>query len=143
MGAISAFQLQKAIDATLIADSTLLALLGTGTSASIVANPVQSNPVFPYISFGESISNEWTTKTKNGAETTIDLHVFSQTGDQEQCAAILDRIHTLLHFADLTVSGNSLVFIIWDSFSTSMVDDTDERITFHGIIRFRAITQAN
>jgi|DEB19_MinimDraft_3_1074340.scaffolds.fasta_scaffold00464_3 hypothetical protein len=143
MAAFSAFQIQKAIDAVLVADSTLLALLGSGTSASIVANPVQSNPVFPYVAYGDSLSSEWSTKSKAGAETTIDLHVFSQTGDQEQCAAIMDRLHTLLHFADLTVTGNSIVFIMWDSFATIQIDDTDERITFHGIIRFKAITQAN
>lgn len=143
MSAFSAFQIQKAIDAVLIADATLLAMLGSGTSAGIVANPVQSNPVLPYITYGDPIAIDWGTKSKAGADTTIDLHVFSETGDPEECANIIDRIHTLLHFANLTVSGNALVFIKWDDFSTIQTESTDERITYHGIIRFRAVTQAN
>ena len=143
MSAFSAFQIQKAIDAVLTADATLLAMLGAGTSAGIVANPAQSNPSFPFISYGDPIAVDWGTKSRAGADTTVDLHVFSQTGDPEQCANIIDRIHTLLNFADLTVSGNSLVFIKWDDFSTIQLESTDERITYHGITRFRAVTQAN
>lgn len=136
------FKLQKAIDSILSADSTLLNLLGDDSSAGIVANPVVQKPAFPYVVYGNSSSISWDTNSTIGAETTIDIHVFSQSGDQEECATIMERIKNLLHRASPSISGEAVVFLVWDDFDTIEREATESLVTYHGISRFKAVTQA-
>lgn len=139
----AAFALQKAIDVALSADATLLALLGSGNNECIISNPVQSHPPLPYIVLGDHTSTSFDTKTRSGNETTLNLHVFSQSGDNEECSTIIDRIVTVLNYQNLTMTGQSLCLLRFDDFATIQIEDTDNLKTFHGILRFKAITQVS
>jgi len=143
MGGYSLFEIQKAIDAILSVDTTLLAMLGTGTKASIYDNPsqaLQDNVDFPYIVYASNTAIPFDTKTFNGTEATITISAYSETGDKEEASNIIQRLHTLLHNQDLTVEDNNLVFCLWDGLSMVEPEDDDNLILQHGVIRFRIKT---
>lgn len=141
MAGFSGFEVVKAIDGVISVDATLLALLGAGTSAGIVSNPQESEPAFPYIMIGDYTASAFDTKDKHGSEVMATLHVWSQSGDPEECNNILKRLHILLHDVQLTVASNDFLLILWDGLSEIVRDTTDGLLTYHGIIRFRCITR--
>ena len=143
MAGYSAFDVQKAIDAIISSDITLLALLGTGDSDSIYDNPGQVNSddaEYPFIVYLTNTSIDWSTKTYDGSNITITLATYSRTGDKEEASNILKRLHALLHNATLSVTDNNTVLIQWDGLSEINTDDTDELVTIEGLIRFRILT---
>lgn len=144
MAGYSVFEIQKAIDTILIADSTLLALLGTGDADSIYDNPGQVDEInvkYPYVIYGDISMTPFDTKTNNGTEALINIEAWSQSGDKKEVLGIIERLHTLLHNVNLIVENNNFVLCQMDgSPSPVNVADTDELIVYRGIIRFRVLT---
>jgi hypothetical protein len=140
MSHYSAFQLQKAIYTALTNNAVLTALLGDG-SDGVVSNPAQCEQLaFPYIVIGDHTARSWNTKSKSGAELTLTIHAFSESGDNEEVCTLLDQVIGTLDKQQLSVSGHYLVLMRWDDFATTLIESTEERVTFHGVVRFRAIT---
>ena len=103
-----------AIDNILTGDATLLALLGDGINGIVDNTEQQGGLAYPYIVYSSSTAKPWDTKTSNGTEATFTLSAFSRSGDKVVVDAIIKRIHTLLHKADLNVSGNNTILCLWD-----------------------------
>lgn len=143
MAGYSVFEIQRAMDAILIADAPLLALLGTGDANSIYDNPGQvdfKTVKFPIIVYTGNSATLFDTKTEQGTEALIDITTWSRSGDKEEVSNIKERIHTLLHNANLAVANNHFILCQWDGPSRIIPDDTDELVTFLGLIRFRVLT---
>jgi hypothetical protein len=129
MAVFSQHPLQKAIYQTLSGDATLMGLV-TG----VYDRPPQGS-AFPYITLGESEGRDWSTKTTSGMEQIVSQHVWSREGGRKQASLIMERIHTLLHDAGLSVEGQTLISL---RFSASSLNLENDGWTYHGILRFRA-----
>jgi len=133
MANFSHYPLQKSIYQTLTGDTELMALL-TG----VFDRPPQGT-AFPYVTLGESIGSDWSTKTTTGTEQLVTLHIWSREGGRKEAATIMERLHTLLHQADLSVDGQDLVSI---QFASSGITLETDGYTYQGIMRFQALLEA-
>ncbi len=109
----------------------------TTTLACGVYDEVVEGNSYPFITLGEETAIDYSTNNLVGAETTINIHVWSRYKGSKETKQILDKIHDLLHDVSLTVSGVNLINLRFE-FSDIMRDP--DGITRHGVMRFRAIT---
>src|SRR5690349_18507109 len=103
MPVFSHLPLQKAIYQTLTGDTTLMALV-----AGVYDRPPQAS-AYPYITLGDAEGRDWSTKTASGVEFMGTLHIWSREGGRKQALTIMERVHTLLHDANISVEGQTLV----------------------------------
>lgn len=134
MSAFSQLELQKAVFAELIGDTMLMNLV------SGVYDHVSSDAAFPYVTLGEGTSRDRSTKTTTGAEIFFTLHAYSREGGHKESLIIMERLHALLHQANLSLSGHTLVLMRFDGSSIARMNDG---LTHHGVMRFRAVTESN
>ena len=128
---VGSFALQTAIYNTLTNDSNLTNTLGTS-----VYDDVPEGSSFPYIQIGQDTINEYGTKDLDGADTSLTLHIWSQYKGTMQTKNIMDRLHSLLHDSNISVTGFNLINLRFE-FGDILRDP--DGVTRHGIIRFRAI----
>ena len=124
--------LQKVIFETLNADDSLL-----GLSTGVYENPA---PViaFPYITLGELTAMDWSTKTTRGLQIVVPIHAYSQVSKKE-VIEILDRVFDLLQSGGFDLEGHELIAM---RFEYNEIGLEPDGITYHGVIRFRAYTEA-
>ena len=125
------FAFQTTIFNALNNDSNLTQTLG----ASIV-DDVPSGTAYPFISIGEARSTDYDTKTEDGGEITVELHFWSQYKGSKEVKQMMDRVHSLLHNSNLSVSRFNLINLRFDY--SDILRDPDG-ITRHGVMRYRAI----
>lgn len=133
MTVFSQLPLQQAIYDTLTGDATLM-----GMVTGIYDRPPQGS-AFPYITLGDTDVADWSTKTTAGTEHRSTLHAWSREGGRAQAAAIMERLHTLLHQGTMIVPGQSMVSCRF--LSSSLVLENDGW-TYHGAVHFRARLEA-
>jgi hypothetical protein len=109
----------------------------TTTLACGVYDEVVEGNSYPFITLGEETAIDYSTNNLVGAETTINIHIWSRYKGSKQTKQIMDKIHDLLHDVSLTVSGVNLINLRFE-YSDIMRDP--DGITRHGVMRFRAIT---
>ena len=109
----------------------------TTTLACGVYDEVVEGNSYPFITLGEETAIDYSTNNLVGAETTINIHVWSRYKGSKQTKLIMDKVHDLLHDVSLTVSGVNLINLRFE-YSDIMRDP--DGITRHGVMRFRAIT---
>ena len=134
MAKFSHYPLQSSIYNALVGNSALMALI-TG----VYDRPPQGTP-YPYVTLGEMSGIDWSTKTTTGMEYSITLHTWSRQGGRKEAATIMESLHTILHQASLTVTGQTLVMI---RFAASEIRMEDDGATYHGIMKFNAFLEAN
>ena len=130
MTVFSQFPLQKAIYELLHGDSILMGLV-TG----VYDRPVQGT-VFPYITFGSFEAQDWSSMTNAGMAFLVNLEIWSREGGHKQAAVIMERLHGLLHDANLSVEGQTLVDL---RFVGSAIVLEDDGSTYRGMVRLRAL----
>jgi|TARA_R100000149_G_scaffold29743_1_gene11423 hypothetical protein len=128
---IGQFALQSAIYSTLNSDSNLTSTLGAG-----VFDDVTEGTDTPFVTIGEDTASEYDTKDLDGAETTINIDVWSEYKGSKECKQIMDRIHDLLHDSNISVTGFNLVNLRFEF--SDIIRDPDG-VTRHGVMRFRAV----
>lgn len=133
MSVFSHYPLQKALYQTLSSDSSLMALV-TG-----IFDHVPQAAVMPYITLGNAAGHDWSSKTSQGMEQQPVIHIWSRNGGRKETALIMERIHTLLHDAAITVVGQNLVSL---RFVSSDIMLKDDGYTYQGQMRFRALLEA-
>jgi hypothetical protein len=109
----------------------------TSTLSCGVYDEVVEGNSYPFITFGEESAADYSTKNLVGAESTINIHIWSRYKGAKETKEIMDKIHDLLHDVSLTVTGVNLINLRFE-FSDIMRDP--DGITRHGVMRFRAIT---
>lgn len=100
--------------------------------------PQQSN--YPYVQMGEETSANNGTKTLDGVEHTLTMHIWSQYRGRREIKTIMKSVYDLLHNTAISVTGASLVNVRQE-FSTTLSEN--DGITRHGVIRFRAVVFDN
>jgi hypothetical protein len=134
MSAFGQLELQKAVYAALSADTTLATLV-TG-----VYDYVNSEAVFPYVVLGGGSNRDHSTKTTAGAEISFALHVYSREGGHKETLSIMERLHAVLHQAALSLTGHTLILMRFDGSDVARLSDG---LTYHGAMRFRALTESD
>lgn len=128
-------ELQKAIFLVLNGDATL------GTLINAIYDNVPDNAVFPYLVIGEFTSVTFDDKTSDGANTTVTLHAFTQDRDKQVAHQIIARTYDLLHNTAISVTGQTLILLRSDNFLQVFQERTDNNTTYHGVVRYRALTR--
>ena len=127
------FALQQTLFTTLNGDSQLTNTLGAAVFDDVPDTQAVS---FPYVQIGEDTATDYSTKDVTGTETVINLHVRSRYRGSKETKQVMDRVHTLLHDSNLTVTGHNLINMRFEF--GDVIRDPDG-ITRHGVMRFRAI----
>jgi hypothetical protein len=122
--------LQSALYGTLSGDATL-----SGMATGIFDRPAQ-NTDFPYITIGESVCSDWSTKTSTGTKHELEIHIWSREGGRKQTASIMERIYSLLHNQNISIIGQSLVFM---RFIASSITLENDGWTYHGMLKLHAM----
>lgn len=129
----ASWPLQQAVYAALAGDATLTALAAGG-----VHDHVPQDQPFPFVQIGEATVRDWSAKTFDGAEHTLTIHAWARGRGRKGVKEIMARIHEVLHNAALAVTGHTLVLLRFE-FADAMEDP--DGLTYHGVTRFRAVTQ--
>jgi len=109
----------------------------TSTLSCGVYDEVVEGNSYPFITLGEETAIDYSTNNLVGAETTVNVHIWSRYKGSKETKEIMDKIHDLLHDVSLTVTGVNLINLRFE-YSDIMRDP--DGITRHGVMRFRAIT---
>ena len=128
-----ALALQKAVHAALVADAAVGALIGDR-----IHDAPPRNATFPYASFGEARAGDWSTGTEAGAEHRLTLHVWSRERGKAESWAVIEAIEAVLDDAALALDGHALVNL---RFEMAEARRDPDGITWHGVMRFRAVTE--
>lgn len=128
------WELQKAVCDRLTARAELTAILG----GPHVWDHVPRGAAFPYITFGVSTEQDWSTGTEAGGEHILTLHVWSRAAGRHEAEAIIAEIRIALHDASLGLAEHHLVNLRVE-FAEARRDA--ERELYHGIVRLRAVTE--
>lgn len=127
--------LQKAVHAALAADVGIIAMLGD--PPRIYDDPPGASAL-PAVQIGDGLESDWSTQTDKGAEHDLTIHVWSRAGGRKEARAILARICGVLHVAELALEDNTLINL---RFVNSQVMRESDGETYHGIARYRAVTE--
>jgi Protein of unknown function (DUF3168) len=130
----SAWALQEAIHQRLTADASLTTLLG----GPRIYDHVPRNTAYPILTFGQSVAREWATGTEDGEEHVLTLHVWSDGGSRQQAHDIMGAVKRVLNQAALPLNDHRLVDIRHE-FSEARPEP--DRESYHGIVRYRAVTE--
>jgi hypothetical protein len=125
--------LQKAVVAALVADAAVGALIGDR-----IYDAPPRDATFPYLTVGQVNTADWSTGTEGGAEHQLTLHAWSRERGKRGCYAIGAAVEAALHDAALALDDHALVNLRFEFAETRRDPDG---ITFHGAIRFRAVTE--
>lgn len=127
-------ELQKAIYQKLKADPPLVALLG----GAKVYDDAPQRSEFPYVTFGQSTVRDWSTGSDKGHEHIVTLHVWSRVAGRRQVHAIIGAIEVALHEQALLMNGFRLVNLRHENSYARREPDGE---TYHGTVRYRAVTE--
>ncbi len=134
MAASTGWSLRRGIYQALAGSPALGSMLG-GTR--IYDDPPQAAS-YPFITLGQSTLRDWSTGSEGGAEHLVTLHVWSRTGGKKQVHDIIEEIKTALHDKPVSLIDHHLVNLRHE-FSEARPDPDGD--TFHGIVRYRAVTE--
>ncbi len=126
--------LQKAAYEALIADSALTTLLG----GDRLYDHVPQSSAFPYVAIDQMRINDWSTGTERGSEHVLMLHIWSRYDGKREAYEIADAVREALDDAELTLDDNRLVNL---SHQYSDLKRDPDGETYHGVMRFRAVTE--
>ena len=132
--ASAAWELQKAIFASLSGNAALTTLLG----GAHIYDDVPRGRDPPYVTFGQSTVRDWCTGTDTGNEHLFTIHVWTRSNGERLAHQIMSVLRDDLHDAVLTVTGHRLVNLRHE-FSDAVRDSDGE--TIHGVVRLRAVTE--
>lgn len=135
-------QMFAAIYTALSGDATLTTLLG---GAGRVFNGVAAGQAEPYVDIGDTTAVNYRTSSGDAQEHTVTLHVWtaqpvSGGSARLQCLNIMARVRDLLHYVPLQMSAGNMANLICE-FSETMRDTDPGGLYWHGVLRFRAVTE--
>jgi len=125
--------LQKAAVVALVADAAVGALIGDR-----IYDAAPRDAQFPYLTIGETRLADWSTGTEAGSEHRLTLDVWSRERGKRQCYEIVQAVIAVLHDAALALDDHVLVNL---RFETADIRREADGITYHALMRFRAVTE--
>lgn len=93
---------------------------------------------FPYVTLGEARVTDWSTGSSSGHEHALTLHVWSRQGGQTEAQVVAGEIIAALEQVPLDPAGQRLVNL---RFATADIRREADGKTWHGVVRFRAVTE--
>ena len=90
------------------------------------------------VTFGRTSIYDWSTGTESGTEQLFTLHVWSKAKGKKEAIEIMDAARAALHDRALPLDGHALVNLRLE-FSEVRFDD--DQSVYHGLLRFRAVTE--
>jgi hypothetical protein len=133
--AAPAAELEKAIFSALGADSGLVAALG----GARIYDHAPKNVVSPYVTFGRTSVYDWSTGTELDTEQLFTLHVWSKAKGDAETLGIMEIIRARLADILMPLDGRDPVRLKPEFFEQRYDDDL---AVHHGLLRFRAIAEA-
>lgn len=130
----ASLDLQRSVFAALTASTPLTALLG----GPHVYDDVPRQAAFPYVTIGQSTVRDWSTGGEPGHEHILTLHVWSRAAGRKETYEIIGALEETLHDASLALSQHRLVNLRHEV-SDARRDPDGE--TYHGVVRYRAVTE--
>ena len=134
MAAVASWALQRGVYQALAGSLNLTTLLG---GVRVYGDVPQAAP-YPFITLGQSVIRDWSTGAEDGAEHSLTLHVWSRSGGKKQVLEIIEAIRAVLHDQPLALADHHLANLRHE-FSEARLDPDGD--TFHGIVRYRAVTE--
>ena len=134
MAEVASWALQRGVYQALAGSLNLTTLLG---GVRVYDHAPQAAP-YPFITLGQSVVRDWSTGTEDGAEHDLTLHVWSRSGGKKQVQEIIEAIKSVLHDQPLALPDHHLVNLRYELAEARLDPDGD---TFHGIVRYRAVTE--
>jgi Protein of unknown function (DUF3168) len=134
MAAVPSWTLQRSLYQALASSPDLTTMLG---GIRIYGDAPQS-AACPFITLGQSVIRDWSTGTEDGAEHSLTLHVWSRSGGKKEAYEIIEAIKAVLHDQPLVLEDHYLINLRHEFSETRLDPDGD---TFHGIVRYRAVTE--
>ncbi len=125
--------LQSAAVAALLADGGVGALVGDR-----IYDAPPRNATFPYLTFGDMRVVDWSTATEAGAEHRLTLDVWSRERGRRQSYEIVQAVNAVLDDAALALDDHVLVNL---RFEAADLRREADGITYHALMRFRAVTE--
>jgi hypothetical protein len=104
--------LQEACVAALAANAGVKALIG---DPARIYDDVPRGPVYPYLTMGEGGETDWSFQGGEGVELRLIATAWSRYAGRKEAKYLIDRIRTVLHDANLVVSGWRLVNLRFES----------------------------
>ncbi|MGF1650360.1 MAG: DUF3168 domain-containing protein [Hyphomicrobiaceae bacterium] len=126
--------LQVAIHQVLVSDAALGAELGGGR----VYDYVPRGASYPYVTFGQTAENDWSSGSDQGSEHLITLHVWDDGRGRRTAHRIVARVRGLLHDATLSLQGHRLINLRHEFTDVRREGDGQ---TIRALVRFRAVTE--
>lgn len=128
------WDLQKSIYQVLITDTALTGVLG----GSRIYEHVPHGTQYPYVSFGASVSRDWSTASDDGDEHVLTFHVWSDQPGQKEAQAIIAALKAALSGAMLTMTSHRLINLRYEFTDTRRGGDGE---VYRGLVRYRAVTE--
>lgn len=126
--------LRRTLHAALNAHAPLVAALG---GPKVFDEPPRT-VAFPYVTMGDARTSDWSTATSTGHEHALTLHVWSRQGGQSEAHAVAGEIVAALETVPLDPAGHRMVNL---RFATADIRRDADGRTWHGVVRFRAVTE--
>jgi hypothetical protein len=133
----------NAIQAGIYTRLTGYSALTTALGGSKVYDHVPQGTAAPYVVLGDDTSVPYDTKSSNGWQCTLTLHVWDyEKAGRKSIKTLMAHIYDALHKqeSNVTVTGFTLVALLCefqDSFQESGVEGAGDHY-YHGVMRFRA-----
>ncbi len=109
------------------------ALNGDALFTGKISESLSDVSSFPMIWIEDGGSSDWSDKDYDGLEAVITLHIGSQYRGTKEIRTWMDKAHSLLHDASLTLATEQSVLCRF--LRSEIVTDSDS-ITRHGVMRF-------
>lgn len=132
--ATASLALRRALHDGLVGHAPLVAALG---GPKIWDEPPRT-AAFPYVTLGEARVSDWSTGSSSGHEHALTLHVWSRQGGQTEAQVVAGEIIAALEQVSLDPAGQRLVNL---RFATADIRREADGKTWHGVVRFRAVTE--
>lgn len=127
--------LRKAIVTRQRADAAVSAIVGTRAYGM----HVPAGAEWPYTRYGSPLASIYETSKTDGSDSDIIVHAFAKGPGEDECANLCAAVVACLTGDELPLAdGLDLVSLDW--VSTQILDQPEDD-GYHGIVRFRAITE--
>lgn len=131
---IASLALRRSLHQSLAGHAPLVAVLG----GPHVYDEAPRGAAFPYVTLGDAEVSDWSTGSSTGQEHRLTLHVWSRQGGQAEAHIIAGEIIAALEDVPLDPAGHRLVNL---RFATADIRREADGRTWHGLVRFRAVTE--
>jgi hypothetical protein len=120
------WELQKAVYSRLSNDSVLTAMV-TG-----VFDEISENQPLPFVQIGDDTVNPYDSKTHNGEDSTLTLHVWSAGPGKTEAKKIMDAVLQAMTKNPLTLTGFKV-----EGIKREFLEVFNDGQAYHGVCRFR------